>query len=308
MDMKLLQDHGRSMLKELKAMMLEPEKIELAKKPVETEKPKEKQPLADTFEKSEVKQTPEQNVAQDGKVNVSFQFDLFYQLSQKVEAKMGQKGLQKFTDVSSQVSETFMSNFSLKIDGVGSFMKSTDNALDISPDVTNKFLDSVKNLADLSPEALQDFLTESSNFFDGLKAKYGEADGTFDAIKEQMQSQAQKFFSDVGDVRNEMSKLPENDNNTSAQDSLPQSADVTEQLPQAQNPEKISFAFKPDLKISPSEYKNDFLQQFFRYTRKFNQQIISNFMNAKPLDLADISYDQPNGDNLNKTELIDTSA
>jgi len=218
---------------------------------------------------------------------------------------MGQNGLQKFTEVSSQVSETFMSNFSLKIDGVGSFMKSTNDALDISSDVTNKFLDSVKNLADLSPESLQSFLTESENFFDGLKAQYGEAGGTFDAIKEQMQSQAQQFFSDVGDVRDEMSKLPESDNSASALDSLPQTADGTEQLPQ--EPEKISFAFKPDLKISASEYKNDFLQQFLRYTKKFNQQIISNFMNAKPLSLADISYDQPNGDNLNKTEL-DTSA
>ena len=67
--------------------------------------------------------------------NVSFQFDLFYSLTSKVEAKMGQSGAERFVDLSASVAETFQSSFSLSIDGVGSFMNGTDKSLDISPEV-----------------------------------------------------------------------------------------------------------------------------------------------------------------------------
>ena len=65
--------------------------------------------------------------------------------------------------------------------------------IELGPNVRGKVTkDSVKDLAELSPEALENFLQETENFFGSLKETYGDADGTFDAIKNQMQNQANK--------------------------------------------------------------------------------------------------------------------
>ncbi|HNV71194.1 MAG TPA: hypothetical protein PKO06_15935, partial [Candidatus Ozemobacteraceae bacterium] len=135
-------DHGRSKIHdghregEVKATSTVPSKSE--------------KPPVDSFEKTSVP-TPEvdDSSASDtsGGLKISYHFDLFYELSQKVSAKMGQKGLTQFTEVSASVAETFKGSFSLKIDALGSFLNGTDKSLSISTETAGRFMSAVEGLA-----------------------------------------------------------------------------------------------------------------------------------------------------------------
>jgi hypothetical protein len=273
-------------------------------------------PLAlpqDTFEKAPEVPAAEE-VAGEGveggsdKLNISFQFDLYYELSQKVEAKMGQRGKERFYEVSSQVSETFMGNFSLSIDPVGSFMQGTDKSLDISPEVTNEFFDAVEGLADLSPEALEGFLQETEDFFGALEEKYGEAGGAFDNIKEQMQNQAKAFFQDVKGAREfamgEESDLLEEiapEEIEAAEGEVPEELMPEEGAKEAEKP--ITMLLKPGLKLGQNDYK-EFLKSFFDYTKKFQQNMLRNFFDFPASSMLDKQVAQA----APETGAIDTSA
>ncbi len=290
MDVKFNMDQGRSLLESLKLKFNQPQQASVldSKKPYELENKKGLMPV-DTFEKSPEVTTSEEEVdatgnSKDPKLNISFQFDLFYELSQKVEAKMGQKGAERFYEVSSSVSETFMGNFSLKIDPVGSFMKSTDASLNIDPEVTGEFFDAVEGLADLSPESLENFLQESEDFFNKLESVYGNAGGTFDAIQEQMANQAKAFISDVGATREaamggseEQIELPDSDDAVTAD----ASAIATENGNDSENSDLISMVMDPSVKMKPADYK-EFLKTFLDYTQKFQQQMMKKFFESSP--------------------------
>jgi len=286
-----LNDHGRSLLEQLKEMRdgnrpeNKPEKM-----------PKALKHLQDVFEKvadkagkkdlpaATDKNTP-QTVQADG-LNISFQFDLFYELTSKVEAKMGVKGAERFVELSGSVSETFMGSFNLSIDAVGSFMNGTDKSLDISPEVTNEFFDAVEGLADLSPEALENFLKESDEFFAELENTYGPANGAFDQIKSTMQEQAKAFFADVESARQSALAGPE-----AAAPALPEALPTeglpagtvpAEELPVTVEGDKdlIELLFQPGKKVSQSEYKN-FLEEFWNYAEKFRQQMLESLFNNR---------------------------
>ncbi len=278
-----LNDHGRSLLEQLKEMRggqkadKRPEGL-----------PKSLKHLQDVFEKVADKAGKKEKPAvadkdtpqtiQAGGLNISFQFDLFYELTSKVEAKMGVKGAERFVELSGTVSETFMGSFNLSIDAVGSFMNGTDKSLDISPEVTNEFFDAVEGLADLSPEALENFLKESDEFFAELEKTYGPADGAFDQIKSTMQEQAKAFFADVEGARQSALAGPE-----PAAPALP----ATEGLPAIEAPgadassdKLIELLFQPDKKVSQDDYKN-FLEEFWKYAEKFRQQMLESLFNSQ---------------------------
>jgi hypothetical protein len=272
-----LNDHGRSLLEQIK-------ELHDGKKAGKKEQviPQALKHLQDVFEKTATPATEKNATGANDKtpesiqtegLNISFQFDLFYELTSKVEAKMGQKGAERFVELSGTVSETFMGNFSLSIDAVGSFMNGTDKSLDISPEVTNEFFDAVEGLADLSPEALENFLKESNEFFAELEKTYGPADGAFDQIKNTMQEQAKAFFADVETARQEALAAP-------AQPAVTPELPATEAPPAVQvsadTPEGeqlIELLFQPDKKIGQQEYKN-FLEEFWNYAEKFRQQML----------------------------------
>ncbi|HEY9068621.1 MAG TPA: hypothetical protein VIV61_00065, partial [Candidatus Ozemobacteraceae bacterium] len=167
---------------------------------------------SDSFEKA----TPAADKAEanglqqeSGGLRIAYHFDLFYQLSQKVQARMGQSGQQRFVETAASVSETFKGSFSLQIDAVGSFLNGTDKSLNISPETANQFMDAVDGLAELSPDGLQNFLKESDKFFGELEKTYGEAGGAFDDINARMKAQATAFFDSVKTVREDSGLGPE---------------------------------------------------------------------------------------------------
>ncbi|MFZ5951535.1 MAG: hypothetical protein ACOYXC_12575 [Candidatus Rifleibacteriota bacterium] len=244
----------------------------------------------DTFEKSAPTATEAPTNATlpaNGEFNISFQFNLFYELSSKVEARMGQSGAERFAELSGSVAETFAGSFDLKIDGVGSFFKNTDSALNVSPETTNEFFDAVEGLADLSPEALENFLGETEDFFNELEKTYGEAGGAFDQIKDQMQKQATAFFADVENAR----ELALNGFEAPAEDAvaaeegaaaLPaaESGEAAAEKEDSSKPGMIKLVFKPDLLIPQDNYQ-DFLKKFIDYTEKFRQQMFESLFNRK---------------------------
>ncbi len=279
-----LSDHGRSILEQLQPEMREKEAT--AKKP----EPKQSTLalLQDVFTRSDVSQSKfQQNSADSGEekpenadsiktegLNISFQFDLFYELSSKVEAKMGKSGANRFAELSGKVSETFMGSFNLSIDAVGSFMNGTDKSLDISPETTGQFFDAVEGLADLSPEALENFLKESDKFFASLEETYGKADGAFEAIKNTMQDQAKQFFADVGTARNDAMGAIEETAAEQAQ-ALPQPPAAGDGTPSKEangNKPLIELMFQPGKKVGQDDYKS-FLEDFLKYANKFKQQM-----------------------------------
>lgn len=280
-------DQGRSMLKDLNRFF---NRAQQAEKPAKA---------GDSFNKSpEIKEKPVKPVkaAEDtGKeLNISFQFNLFYELSQKVEKRMGQTGAQRFSEVSTSVAETFKGSFNLKIDGMGSLFKNTDSALNISEETTNEFFNSVEGLADLSPEALEEFLAESEDFFGELEEKFGEAGGAFDQIKEQMQQQASSFFSRVQSIRGKEvatdgqaqaasegeaaaveNSAKDVEQAMAALDSEPQKSDIASDL--------IKMVYKPDMMVSKDKYQ-DFLQSFIEYSERFRQEMFSGLLNNNGSD------------------------
>jgi hypothetical protein len=229
-------------------------------------------------------------IKSDG-LNISFQFDLFYELTSKVEARMGQQGANRFVELSGKVSETFMGNFSLSIDPVGSFMNGTDKSLEISPETTNEFFDAVEGLADLSPEALENFLKESDEFFAELENTYGEAGGAFDDIKGQMQQQATAFFADVEKVRTNATgnANPAESVEAAAVPAVPAipgeevnaTTDLASLLTENDDSSSlIEMFFNPEKKLSQSDYQG-FLSDFAEYAEKFKQQMFEKLFSMR---------------------------
>ncbi len=216
--------------------------------------------------------------------NVSFQFDLFYSLTSKVEAKMGQSGAERFVNLSASVAETFQSSFSLSIDGVGSFMNGTDKSLDISPEVANDFFDAVEGLTQQGPEALENFLKKSDAFFNELEANYGNMDGAFDTIKEQVQNQAKEFIASVGDAQNFVMGEVEGDQQNLLDQVSGLLADNTEaaEASEEQDGSKdlISMFNNPEIKATQDQYK-DFLSKFLEYANKMKESMFNELMAMK---------------------------
>lgn len=242
----------------------------------------EKQPV-DSFEKSSIPANESDSTAvseKAGGLKISYHFDLFYELSQKVSAKMGQKGLNRFTEVSATVAETFKGSFKLSIDAVGSYLKGTDKSLDISPETANEFMDSVDELSNLSPEALENFLREADEFFADLETSYGEAGGAFDEIRDQMKSQASQFFDSVAGIREEALAEAETvvpvEGATSETPSLPAKSD--ELTPFAGSLSAlIPSADGSGMEFPAKDYKS-FVNNFLRYVDQFRKNLVKDFL------------------------------
>jgi len=227
----------------------------------------------DTFEKTANGDSQALSNAQEkdsSGLKISMHFDLFYKLSEKVTARMGQSGGRRFAEVASSVAETFKGNFSLKIDAIGSYLNGTDKSLAISPETANSFFDAVSGLADQSPEALQSFLKESDKFFNELESKYGESGGTFDDLKKQVQQQASEFFKQVTTTRNQFAGEA-----AAAPDVLPAAETAQQALANPAN-QLIPIAFGKDDAVSSDQYQA-FLKSFAEYVRKFRDQTIQDF-------------------------------
>jgi len=246
-------------------------------------------PVSDSFEKAvpAANQAESSELQQEsGGLRIAYHFDLFYQLSQQIQTKMGQSGQERFVETTSKVAETFKGAFSLKIDGVGSFLKGTDSALKISNETTNQFLDAVDGLADLSPEALGNFLEESDSFFNELETQYGEAGGAFDEIKAQMQEQAKNFFDGIKTIRDE-SGIDAGFFGEDGTGDTAVAADQTgaaTQLPLEQGTEAdtepgIALAIGPQegSQVSASQYQQ-FVSSFLQYTLRFRQSIFDSML------------------------------
>lgn len=234
------------------------------------------------------------NGIQAGGYNISFQFDMFYELTSKVEAQMGKSGAERFVSVGATVAETFKSNFSLSIDPVGSFMNGTEQSLAISNETTNAFFDAVEGMADLSPESLENFLKESDNFFAELEKTYGEAEGAFDTIKDVMQNQAKDFFAKVGEMQNSVlqGSAPKTTLEAPAEtpESRPMSADslrpsetdaLSVLLPQGEEDSEkdlISMFFNKDIKLSQENY-SEFLEDFQGFAERIKSSMFSKLLN-----------------------------
>ncbi|HNW33491.1 MAG TPA: hypothetical protein PKM25_01030, partial [Candidatus Ozemobacteraceae bacterium] len=247
-------------------------------------------PVSDSFEKAvpTADQAESGNLQQEsGGLRIAYHFDLFYQLSQQIQTKMGQSGQERFVETSSKVAEAFKGNFSLQIDGVGSFLKGTDSSLKISNETTNQFLDSVNNLADLSPEALSSFLEKSDTFFNELEKQYGESGGAFDEIKAQMQEQARNFFDGVKTIQDESGlgaeffggdstgTEAEGTGQTAAAAQLPQSSETDSGAPD------VTLAVGPQqgTQVSANQYQA-FVESFLQYTLRFKQSIFSTMLSS----------------------------
>ncbi len=205
--------------------------------------------------------------AQAGGLKISMNFDLFYQLTQKVTARMGQSGGQRFAELAGTVAETFKGSFSLSIDAVGSYLNGTDKSLEISPETTSEFFDAVEGLADLSPTALETFLKEADDFFAELENTYGDLGGVFDDLKKQVQEQASGFFQQVEASRQEMLAAA--------------AAPAPAALPQAQTaapPTAAGLGTGNNMAVAADYQK--FLQSFLDYTRKFREQMLLDFLKS----------------------------
>lgn len=241
-----------------------------------TAPPASEKPPVDSFEKTftpslESEAKPASESA--GGLSISYHFDLFYQLSQKVSAKMGQKGLSRFTEVSATVAETFKGSFNLKIDAIGSFLNGTDKSLAISTETASRFMDSVEGLAELSPKALEDFLQEADRFFADLETVYGEAGGAFDKIRDQMKDQASLFFDQVGKIRTDAS--------TEAELPAPETPELPE-LPKldllpGQPLGFITLADKSGMEFPARDYKS-FVSNFLKYVERFRKNLVTDFL------------------------------
>ena len=234
--------------------------------------------------------------------NVSFQFDLFYSLTSKVEAKMGQAGAERFVNLSASVAETFNSSFSLSIDGVGSFMNGTDKSLNISPEVANDFFDAVEALTQQGPEALENFLKKSDAFFNELESNYGELDGAFDTIKEQVQAQAKDFIASVGDAQNKViGRLKSDQQNVMDLVSERMNGNTAENEKSDKN--LIHMSSKPELTATQKDYK-EFLGKFLEYANKVKESMFNDLMALKDKN----SSSKDSGANNALKSLLDLSA
>lgn len=207
--------------------------------------------------------------AQAGGLKISMNFDLFYQLTQKVTARMGQSGGQRFVELAGTVAETFKGSFSLSIDAVGSYLNGTDKSLEISPETTGEFFDAVEGLTKLSPEALENFLKESDEFFEELESTYGDLGGVFDDLKKQVQNQASGFFQQVETSRQEML----------AEVATPAPAELPGAEP-GEAPTAAGLGTGHNMVVAADYQK--FLHSFLDYTRKFREQMLLDFFKSPP--------------------------
>ncbi|MBF0547012.1 MAG: hypothetical protein HQM08_21400 [Candidatus Riflebacteria bacterium] len=261
-----------------------------------------KDPLnnSDSYEKTPAATQPSSVDNTTGKsgLKISYQFDMFYELSQQVSAKMGKSAGNKFTELGASVAEKFQENFSLQIDGVGSFMNGTKSSLDISPDTTNAFFDAVQGLTKASPDALQDFFKKSDSFFGELKQKFGEAGGAFDQIKTSMQDQAKNFLEKVGKIKEEATQQNETQTPaapaTTDQPQAVQEASAADNTNLQQTGGMIKLLFGNNNDVTQNEYQ-DFLKKFAEYAKKFRDSMMKGFLtSSKPGD-QNASSDQPTG-------------
>ncbi|OQA07305.1 MAG: hypothetical protein BWY66_01446 [bacterium ADurb.Bin374] len=228
-------------------------------------------PVSDIYEASapaaeSAEATDAAGQAKPDGLRISYHFDLFYQLSQKVQTRMGQSGQDKFIETTGTVAETFQGNFSLEIDAIGTFMKGTDAALNVSNETANEFFDAVNGLAELSPDALENFLKESGEFFDELERTYGEAGGAFDDIKAQMQAQAKAFFEGVGAIRGEAAGEA---GEAEATPVVPDASESTE----AASPEiKLAVGPQKGLGVRDDVYRK-FIDSFLEYIRRYSETL-----------------------------------
>lgn len=228
-------------------------------------------PVSDIYEASapaaeSAEATDAAGQAKSDGLRISYHFDLFYQLSQKVQTRMGQSGQDRFIETTGTVAETFQGNFSLEIDAIGTFMKGTDAALNVSNETANEFFDAVNGLAELSPEALENFLKESGEFFDELERTFGEAGGAFDEIKAQMQAQAKAFFEGVSAIRGEASGEA---TDTEAAPAIPETTESTE----AASPEiKLAVGPQKGLGVREDVYRK-FIDSFLEYIRRYSETL-----------------------------------
>jgi hypothetical protein len=204
-----------------------------------------------------------------GKMQIKMHFDLFYELSHKVSARMGTSGGRRFVELAGTVTERFQGRFSLSIDPVGSFLKDIDRSLDISTETTNAFFDAVEGLADLSPAALETFLKESDRFFDDLEKTYGDLDGVFDDLKKQIQDQATAFFQQVANIRASSVSAPE----------APPAAEPAPEPPTAPDAPLIPLVFGDGRLVKAQDYQ-EFLTAFLDYARRFREQMMLEFLKA----------------------------
>ena len=318
MSIKLQNDQGRSPIEQLQARNRE----RLSGIIDEKANPAGVPGITDTFQRSRVlennekdagslAQNPEAGAVQADGLNISFQFDLFYELTSQVEAKMGSDGANRFVELSGKVSETFKGSFSLSIDPVGSFMNGTSKSLEISPETTSEFFDAVEGLADLSPEALENFLAKTDDFFAELEKTYGKADGVFAEIKNQMQGQAKAFFADVEQIKTDVLGSEETDAAPAVQAPNPgfsmPTTDLSALLTGSKGDDEqslIEMFFKPGMKLSQEDYQS-FLEEFSTYAEKFRQQMFEKLLGSRnPYEkTSKVSNDEDE----TGTKLIDTA-
>jgi len=275
---------------------------------------------SDSFEKA----TPAADKAEanglqqeSGGLRIAYHFDLFYQLSQKVQARMGQSGQQRFVETAASVSETFKGSFSLQIDAVGSFLNGTDKSLNISPETANQFMDAVDGLAELSPDGLQNFLKESDKFFGELEKTYGEAGGAFDDINARMKAQATAFFDSVKTVREDSGLGPEGlggaEHATAVTAAVAPAPAETAGIPEpASLPEKnpgktfpLSVGPQKGSMISNDQYQ-EFIQSFLKYIARYRERFFQ--QGGMPAASAGTEPASPAGTLLAAVPKLDTSA
>jgi hypothetical protein len=236
----------------------------------------------DTFQESAraLEKSADKAIAATGGMKLSFHFDLFYSLTQKVSMKMGQSGAQRFTEISASVSETFQSRFSLKIDGVGAFLKGTDASLNISPELTDRFFDAVEGLSDLSPEALESFLEETDAYFGELEKQYGPLAEALDDVKETIKNQATSFINQVQSVREDAIENPLLSERSTANDGQKKSAG---------SPTAIAVPQVKDLLVSQDDYQQ-FLDTFLKYAQAMHKQLIQDFFKGTEKKESEVSF------------------
>lgn len=198
---------------------------------------------------------------------IAMHFDLFYQLTQKFDARMGTDGVNRFHQVTASVTEKFSAGFSLSIDPVGKYLKTADRSLDVDPEVVGRFLDSVEELADLSPEALAGFLDEADRFFGHLEETYGELGGGFDEMRDLVKHQALAFFDDVGQIRRQNGGLL-----AAAQTQAPPASELVGPGLAGQPsgvPTGVQLADRTGRQVSLEQYR-EFLEAFDRYRERLS--------------------------------------
>lgn len=258
--------------------------------------------LEDSFEKSskaENHQLSSSNSNSSAALSVSYQFNLFYEMSSKVEARMGKAGAERFVETGATISETFKSSFSLEIDVVGSFIDSTDKSLDISPETTDRLFTSIQELSEMSIKSVENFLKATNEFFQEIEERFSSANGIFDDMRSQMESQARDFFdSFVSMVGRETQEVIES------------SPEVVPEQPETENQNSIHDSLLIQLQQRPGRrlplpIYQDFLSSFHEYAQEFQTKMKEKFASEMVSNYGK-KQAEANSQSL-KTETIDIS-